>query len=66
MKRLEYPLSQEWHVAINRHSDDQRAAGKDWEQMRFMYEAKKAGRNRVAAYSASDLRAAPVQAPSPA
>ena len=42
MERLKYPFSHEWHVAINRHSDDQRVAGKPWEEMRFMYEAKKA------------------------
>ena len=40
MKRLEYPFNHEWHVAINRHSDKQRADNKDWPK--FMYEAKSA------------------------
>lgn len=40
MERLKYPLSHEWHVAVNRHQDAQRAAGKDWADARFMYEAK--------------------------
>ncbi len=35
-------IDHEWHVAINRHSDSTRDAGKPWESMRFMYEAKKA------------------------
>lgn len=39
MDRLKYPLSQEWHTAINRYQDTRRADGKDWE--RWMYEAKK-------------------------
>jgi hypothetical protein len=39
MERLKYPLSHEWHVAINRHSDETRKAGKEWDAMRFMYEA---------------------------
>lgn len=38
MERLKYPLSHEWHVAINRHSDEQRQADKEWPS--FMYEAK--------------------------
>lgn len=37
MKRLEYPLSHEWHVATNRHSQEVGFAS-----MRFMYEAKSA------------------------
>lgn len=37
MKRLEYPLSHEWHVAINRHQEALRGGGKEWQ--RFMYEA---------------------------
>lgn len=41
MDRLKYPLSHEWHVAVNRHSDDWRTSGKAWGEMRFMYEAKK-------------------------
>lgn len=42
MERTKYPLSHEWHVAINRHSDQQRKDGKPWDEMRFMYEAKSA------------------------
>jgi hypothetical protein len=41
MERLKYPLSHEWHVAVNRCSDEWRKAGKEWVEMRFMYEAKK-------------------------
>lgn len=37
-RRLEYPLTQEWHVAINRHVDAEREAGREWP--RFMYDAK--------------------------
>lgn len=37
MNRLEYPLSHEWHVAINRHSQEV-----GFDSMRFMYEAKAA------------------------
>lgn len=40
MERTKYPLSHEWHVAVNRHQDAQRAAGKDWSEARFMYEGK--------------------------
>lgn len=40
MERLQYPLSHEWHVAVNRHGDDWRKDGKEWEDMSFMYEAK--------------------------
>ncbi len=40
MERLQYPLSHEWHVAINRHSDEERKAGKEWGESRFMYDAK--------------------------
>ena len=40
MERLKYPLSHEWHVAVNRHQDAQQAAGKAWEEAQFMYEAK--------------------------
>ena len=40
MDRLRYPLSHEWHVAVNRHSDVWRKDGKEWSAMRFMYEAK--------------------------
>ena len=40
MDRLKYPLSHEWHVAVNSHSDEWRKAGNDWGAMRFMYEAK--------------------------
>lgn len=39
MQRTKYPLSHEWHVAVNRHSDEQRKAGKEWGEARFMYEA---------------------------
>lgn len=38
--RLHYPLNHEWHVAINKHSDEWRKTGNEWETMRFMYEAK--------------------------
>lgn len=38
MDRLKYPLSHEWHVAINQHNDNQRRDGKEWN--RWMYEAK--------------------------
>ena len=41
MDRLKYPLSHEWHVAVNRHQDAQRAAGKEWEEARFMYDGLK-------------------------
>jgi hypothetical protein len=34
-ERVKYPLSHEWHVAINRHSDTLRQDGKEW-----IYEAK--------------------------
>ena len=40
MERLKYPLSHEWHVAVNRHSDERRAAGNEWLKTRFMYDAK--------------------------
>lgn len=40
MERLQYPLSHEWHVAVNRHQDEQRKAGKEWGEARFMYDAK--------------------------
>lgn len=40
MERLKYPLSDEWHVAVNRHSDEWRKADKQWAEMRFMYHAK--------------------------
>lgn len=39
MERTKYPMAHEWHVAVNRHQDAQRAAGKDWGEARFMYEA---------------------------
>ena len=37
MKRLQYPMNYEWHVAINRHHDG-KAGTPDWK--RWMYEAK--------------------------
>lgn len=37
MKRLEYPMNHEWHVAINRHNNGKIGAA-DWK--RWMYEAK--------------------------
>lgn len=37
MKRLEYPLNHEWHVAINRHNSGKMGTT-DWK--RWMYEAK--------------------------
>ena len=40
MDRIPYPLNHEWHVAVNRHSDEWRKAGKEWSAMRFMYNAK--------------------------
>ena len=40
MERLQYPLNHERHVAVNRHSNEWRKAGKKWGDMRFMYEAK--------------------------
>lgn len=40
MERTKDPLDHEWHVAVNRHSDEWRKAGKKWGDMRFMYEAK--------------------------
>ena len=40
MERLKYPLSHEWHVAVNRHADAWRKDGKERDAMRFMYEAK--------------------------
>lgn len=39
-KRLQYPLSHEWHAAVNQHQDEQRKAGKPWGDARFMYDAK--------------------------
>lgn len=39
-QRIGDGLSHEWHVAINRHMDERRAANKDWDEARFMYEAK--------------------------
>ncbi len=41
MERTKYPLNHEWHVAVNRHSDEWRKADKEWGEMRFMYEAKR-------------------------
>ena len=32
MERLQHPLSHEWHVAVNRHSDEWRKAGKQLNQ----------------------------------
>jgi hypothetical protein len=40
MERTKYPLNHEWHVAVNRHSDEWSKADKEWDEMRFMYEAK--------------------------
>ena len=40
MERLKYPLSHEWHAAVNRHSDERCAAGNEWRKTRFMYDAK--------------------------
>lgn len=40
MERLQYPLSHEWHAAVNQHQDEQRKAGKSWGDARFMYDAK--------------------------
>lgn len=40
MERMKYPLSHEWHAAINQHQDAQRTAGKYWSEASFMYEAK--------------------------
>ncbi len=40
MEQTKYPLNHEWHVAVNRHSDEWRKADKEWGEMRFMYEAK--------------------------
>lgn len=40
MERLQHTLSNEWHAAVNRHSDEWRKDGKEWGDMRFMYEAK--------------------------
>ena len=40
MERLQYPLNHEWHAAVNRHSDERRAAGNEWRKTRFMYDAK--------------------------
>ncbi len=37
MSRLQYPLSHEWHAAVNRHQDALRKDGKEWQ--RWMYEA---------------------------
>ena len=39
MERLQYPLNHEWHAAVNRHSDERRAAGNEWRKTRFMYDA---------------------------
>lgn len=40
MECTKYPLSHEWHVAINKHGDAWTKAGSEWSEMRFMYEAK--------------------------
>ena len=40
MELTKYPLSHEWHVAVNQHSDDGHKAGNAWGDMRFMYDAK--------------------------
>ena len=40
MERVKCPMNHEWHVAVNRHQEEQRKAGKDWSEARFMYEAK--------------------------
>lgn len=40
MERLQYPLSHEWHAAVNRHIDARHAAGNEWRKTRFMYDAK--------------------------
>ena len=40
-ERLKYPLIHEWHVALNRHADEWRMAGKKLGEIRFLYEAKK-------------------------
>ena len=40
MERTKYPLSHEWHVAVNRHQDERHKAGKDWGEARFMYDGK--------------------------
>lgn len=41
MEWLQYPLNHEWHVAVNKHSDEWRKAGNGWGEVRFMYDAKK-------------------------
>lgn len=40
MERTKYPLSHEWHAAVNKHSDEWLKSEKEWRDMRFMYEAK--------------------------
>jgi hypothetical protein len=41
MDRLKYPLSHEWHVAVNRHQDARLDAGQEWSEARFMYDGLK-------------------------
>jgi hypothetical protein len=41
MERLKYPLSHEWHAAVNRHQDTRRDAGQEWSEARFMYDGMK-------------------------
>ena len=41
MERTKYPLNHEWHVAVNRHSEEWRQGRQRVGAMRFMYEAKK-------------------------
>jgi hypothetical protein len=41
MERTKYPLNHEWHVAVNKYSDEWRKADKERSEMRFMYEAKR-------------------------
>lgn len=36
---MKYPFGHEWHVAVNRHQDEQRKAGRPLSEARFMYEA---------------------------
>ena len=43
IERLQYPLSHEWHVAVNRHSDEWRKADKEWGEMRVVTSTRFAG-----------------------
>lgn len=40
MERLNEQMHYEWHVAVNGHANKCLAAGNEWDQIRFIYDAK--------------------------